>query len=177
MRLVTSPKKPKTTLSGVPRTLPATDFVLGLRYLTEQNTTYIVDYFRNGSGYTRSELDAYFELIERGYQSPTSNDSQLLALAREAADSGYGRITPQRNYVYGRVNQPDALGVLYLTLGGSAIVNVDDWSYSILPEVQYRPTENLELRGLANIQRGGSRTEFGEKPADLRLEIRVRYYF
>lgn len=160
-----------------PRTHPATDFVLGIRYLTEQNTTYIVDYFRNGSGYTTSELGAYFELIERGYESPTSNDGQLLALAREAADAGYGRITPQQNYVYGRVNQPDALGVLYLTLGGSAIVNTDDRSYSLLPEVQYRPSENLELRTLANIQRGGSRTEFGEKPADLRLEVRVRYYF
>jgi hypothetical protein len=73
--------------------------------------------------------------------------------------------------------RPDAFGILYLTLGGSAIVNVDDGSHSLLPEVQYRPGENLELRWLANIQRGGSRTDFGEKPADLRLEVRVRYFF
>jgi hypothetical protein len=86
-------------------------------------------------------------------------------------------MNPMRNYVYGRVNQPDALDVLYLTLGASAIVNVDDGSHSLLPEVQYKPTENLELRWLANIQRGGSRTEFGEKQADVRLELRARYYF
>lgn len=161
----------------VPRKQRSTDFVLGVRYLTGQNTTYIVDYFRNGSGFSRTEMDAYFDLIERGYESWTSRVDRLLVVAKEAADAGYGRINPQRNYVYGRVNQPDALGILYLTLGGSAIVNADDGSYSILPEVQYRPTENLELRWLANIQRGGSRTEFGEKPADLRLEVRVRYYF
>jgi hypothetical protein len=170
-----------SVLSGsgalVPRTQPATDFVLGLRYLTKQNTTYIIDYFRHGSGYARSEIDAYFELIERGYESSASGDGRLLAAARAAADTGYGRMTPQRNYVYGRVNQPDALGILYLTLGGSAIVNADDGSHSLMPEVQYRPTENLELRWLANIQRGASRTEFGEKMADLRLEVRVRYYF
>ena len=56
-------------------------------------------------------------------------------------------------------------------------MNVNDGSYSVLPEVQYKPTENLELRWLANIQRGGSWTEFGEKQADVRLELRARYYF
>jgi hypothetical protein len=82
-----------------------------------------------------------------------------------------------RNYLYGRVNQPDAWGVLYLTLGASTIVNADDGSAALLPEAQYKPTDDLELRVLGNIQRGGSRTEFGEKPADVRLEFRVRYYF
>jgi hypothetical protein len=101
----------------------------------------------------------------------------VLTLASRATEAGYGRMNPMRNYVYGRVNQPDALAVLYLTLGGSAIVNVDDGSYTLLPEVQYKPAENFELRLLANIQRGGSWTEFGEKQADVRLEFRVRYYF
>lgn len=49
--------------------------------------------------------------------------------------------------------------------------------YQLLSEVQYKPTENLELRWLTNIQRGASHTEFGEKRADVRLELRVRYYF
>jgi hypothetical protein len=155
-----------------------TNLVVGLRYLTEANTTYIVDYFRNGAGYARTEMEAYFELIERGYGSWTiSGDQRALTLASRATEAGYGRMNPMRNYVYGRVNQPDAFDVLYLTLGASAIVNVDDGSYSLLPEVQYKPTENLELRWVANIQRGGSRTEFGEKQADLRLELRLRYYF
>jgi hypothetical protein len=168
--------EPADTLA--PRERPATSLVLGLRYLTEANTTYIVDYFRNGAGYTPGEMEAYFEFIGRGYESWTvSGDQRVLTLASRATETGYGRMNPMRNYVYGRVNQPDALGVLYLTLGGSVIVNVDDGSYSLLPEVQYKATENLELRWLANIQRGGSRTEFGEKPADVRLELRVRYYF
>jgi hypothetical protein len=162
----------------VQRERPATNLVMGVRYLTEANTTYIVDYFRNGTGYASAEMETYFELIERGYESSTvSGDQRLLTLASRASEAGYGRMNPMRNYVYGRVNQPDALDVLYLTLGASAIVNVDDGSHSLLPEVQYKPTENLELRWLANIQRGGSRTEFGEKQADVRLELRARYYF
>ena len=111
------------------------------------------------------------------FQEPAAGLRGLLALARRASEAGHGRMNPMRNYIYGRVNQPDAAGVLYLTLGASAIVNLNDGSYALLPEVQYKPTENLELRWLANIQRGGSRTEFGEKQADARLELRVRYYF
>jgi hypothetical protein len=162
----------------VQREQAATNLVVGFRYLTEANTTYIVDYFRNGAGYAPAEMEAYFELIERGYESWTvSGDQRVLTLASRATEAGYGRMTPMRNYLYGRVNQPDALDILYLTLGASAIVNVDDGSYSLLPELQYKPTENLELRWVANIQRGGSRTEFGEKQAAVRLEMRLRYYF
>jgi len=173
---LTAVLEPAGTL--VPREQPATNLVMGLRYLTEANTTFIVDYFRNGAGYTSGEMDTYFELIERGYESWTAGgDDRLLTVASRATAAGYGRMNPMRNYVYGRVNQPDALGVLYLVLGGSAIVNADDGSYSLLPEVQYKATENLELRWLANIQHGGPRTEFGEKQADVRFEFRARYYF
>jgi hypothetical protein len=167
---------PSSTL--VEREQAATNVLVGFRYLTESNTTFITDYFRNGTGYASEEIEAYFELVERAYDSFTmTGDNRLLTLARRASEAGYGRMNPMRNYVYGRVSQPDALGVLYFTLGASAIVNVDDGSCSLLPELQYKPVENLELRGLANIQRGGSRTEFGEKQADVRLELRVRYYF
>jgi hypothetical protein len=44
---VSSLVEPTGTLAR--RERPATSLVLGLRYLTEANTTYIVDYFRNGA--------------------------------------------------------------------------------------------------------------------------------
>jgi hypothetical protein len=43
--------------------------------------------------------------------------------------------------------------------------------------VQYKPTENLELRWVANIQRGGLANGIRRKQADARLELRVRHYF
>jgi hypothetical protein len=155
---------------------PSTNVVIGVRYLSATNTTAIVDYFHNGGGYSLSEMETFFSLVERAFD-PTAADEWLQAAVRRASEAGYGRINPMRNYVYGRVNQPDAFGVLYLTLGASAIVNADDGSHLLLPEVQYKPTENLELRWLTNIQRGASYTEFGEKQADVRLELRVRYHF
>jgi hypothetical protein len=157
---------------------PATSLVVGVRYLTTDNTTYIVDYFRNGTGYAQEGMETYFDVIARGYESWTEDgDSRMLALAEQASRAGYGRMNAMRNYLYGRVNQPDALGALYLALGASAIVNVDDGSFTLLPELQYKPTENLELRWLGNIQRGGARTEFGEKQRNVRMELRARYYF
>jgi len=161
-----------------PREQRATNVVLGVRYLTATNTTFIADYFHSGAGYTPAETDRYFDLIQRGYDSLNlAGHDRLLVLARRATEAGYGRMNPMRNYAYARMTQPDALGVLYLMLGASAIVNLDDRSHSLLPEVQYKPAENVELRALANLQRGGARTEFGEKRAKVRFEMRARYYF
>jgi len=160
------------------RERPATSVVVGLRYLTESNTTFIADYFHNGTGFASEEVETYFEFVDRAYDLfIRAGDDRLLPLARRASEIGYGRMNPGRNYAYGRVTEPDALGVLYLTLGASVIVNADDGSLSVLPEVQYKATQNLELRWLANIQRGGPGTEFGEKQGNLRLELRIRCYF
>jgi hypothetical protein len=172
----TSILEPDGTLRS--RKQPATALVMGLRYLTGTNTTFVLDYFRNGAGYAVTDMETFFRLVDEGYESWTaSGDWRVMTLASRATEAGYGGMNPMRNYAYGRVSQPDALDVLYLTLGASAIVNIDDGSYALLPEVQYRPTENLEMRWVANIQHGRSWTEFGDKQANARLELRVRYYF
>jgi hypothetical protein len=167
---------PDDTLSS--RERPATSVVAGLRYLTGASTTFILDYYHNGEGYTPDEMEAFFELIDHGSEAWDNNgDDQWLRLASRASTAGYGRMPAMQHYVYGRVNQPDALGVLYMSLGASAIVNVADGSVNLLPEVLYKPTANMELRWLGGIQYGGANTEFGEKAADARFEIRARYYF
>jgi hypothetical protein len=56
-------------------------------------------------------------------------------------------------------------------------VNLDDRSASVLPELSYRLTENLELRWQSTLLLGRRHTEFGEKQANARTELRVRYYF
>jgi hypothetical protein len=110
-----------TTGTIKPHEAPATSVVVGLRYLTERNTTFIADYYRNGNGYTSEEIEAFFGFVDRSHDTfTTAGDDELLTLARGASEAGYGRINPGRHYFYGRVTQPDALGVLYLTLGASA---------------------------------------------------------
>jgi len=56
-------------------------------------------------------------------------------------------------------------------------MNLNDKSLSISPELLYSGVKNLELRlkGAALFGQNGS--EYGEKPNDYRIELRVRYYF
>jgi hypothetical protein len=52
-----------------------------------------------------------------------------------------------------------------------------DQSFVLIPELLYSPRTNLELRLRGSVFVGGQGTEYGEKPYNYRLELRVRYYF
>jgi len=54
---------------------------------------------------------------------------------------------------------------------------MNDWSFNLIPEFNYSPTTNLELRLRGIIPVGGVQTEYGEKQSDWRVEFRLRYFF
>jgi hypothetical protein len=155
----------------------ATSMLLGVRYLAPTNTTFIVDMYRNGRGYGSNEIDTYFGLVETGREALAQGDGWLLSQARAAADLGYTRPSAMRAYVYTRVSQPDAFGVLYLNAAVSSIWNLQDGSGSLLPELTYRAGGNLEIRSQVGLAIGPRHSEFGEKQSDLRAELRARFYF
>jgi hypothetical protein len=156
----------------------AKSYLLGIRYLTAIDTTYIIEYYHNGTGFTEAEMKNYYFFINRGYQSYLSTGSDsLLQKAANLTETSYGRINPMRNYLYLRVSQKEPFDILYFTPAITGIWNVDDSSYSLSPEVFYTRFTNLELRLKAIFLIGGKDTEFGEKQNDYRLEFRVGYYF
>jgi hypothetical protein len=112
----------------------ATSYLLGLRYLTERETTWIVEYYRSA-----------LNLMQR--------------------------------YLYVRASQKEPLDILYFTPGATTVVNLDDGSYSLIGELLYTGFGDLELRLRAAVNRGGRLTEYGEKPVDARLELRLRWHF
>jgi hypothetical protein len=59
----------------------------------------------------------------------------------------------------------------------AAIVNAEDRSYSLSPEIMYTGITNLELRLKAMVLAGDRLSEFGEKQNNWRAELRGRYYF
>ena len=64
----------------------ATSYLLGLRYLTKSDTTYIFEYFHDATGFAESEMTDYFSFIDRGYDTYlTSGDDSLLKQASNAA--------------------------------------------------------------------------------------------
>ncbi len=160
------------------RKFDAKNYLIGLRYLTESDTTFILEYYHNATGFSAGELKDFYSFTDSAYDRymRTGNLTQLNR-ARTLLRSGYGRSNPATNYLYFRVSQKDPFDILYLTPAVTFIGNLDDRSFSVTPEVTYAGITNLELRLRTGFIAGTPGTEFGEKLNDYRIEFRARYYF
>ncbi len=154
------------------------NYLLGIRYLSALETTYILEYFRSGAGFTETEMSNYFSFIHRGHDRYLrTGDDAMLMRASGLTQGGYGRMNPMRNYLYLRVSQKEPFDILYFTPSITCIYNMDDKSFSVSPELAYTGVDNLELRLKGAILIGDRFTEYGEKQNAGRLELRARYYF
>lgn len=172
----------KTVLSpvGVPQQIEedARSYLIGLRHLTAFDLTTIFEYYHNGAGFSVDEMKRYYHLVNQAYGTYLSTgDAAPLAAARRFADAGYGRFSAMKNYLYLRLSQKEPFSILYFTPSLTGMINIDDGSYSLTPELLYTGFTNLELRLRAGFIMGGSQTEFGEKQNNWRLELRIGYYF
>ncbi len=172
--------KPVTDSAGhvTTQTGDATSYLLGLRYLTEADTTYVAEYYHNGTGYSQYEASQFFQLVDTGFtQLEQTGSSALIQRALSLSQGSYGRPNPGTDYLYFRAQQKDALGVVYFAPALTAMVNLKDHSYQVTPELQYTGFNNLELRLRLFVLQGEAGTDFGEKLASRKLEIYARYYF
>ena len=153
-------------------------YLLGIRYLTARETTFIFEYYRNGTGFTEGEMRDYFSFIDKGYDTYLSTgDDALLRRASSLTQGRYGGMNPMKSYLYLRISQKEPFDILYFTPSLTWICNLDDQSFSLSPELVYTGITNLELRLKATALAGGHFTEYGEKQNDYRIELRARYYF
>jgi len=156
----------------------AKSYLAGIRFLTERETTYILEYYRNGTGFTTDEMRDYFSFINTAYDSYLASGSDmLLKKGLKITEGNYGRINPAREYLYLRISQKEPLDILYFTPSITGISNIADQSFSLSPELLYTGITNLELRMKASLITGERLSEYGEKQNDYRVEIRARYYF
>ena len=155
-----------------------TSYLLGLRYLTARDLTAIIEFYHNDDGYSEAEMDRFFQLVaDADNQYLATGNETLYQQAQLISQSGYGQPQAGRNYLYARITQKEPFAILYLTPGVTAIVNLDDNSYSVSPEAVYNGFENWELRLRGSVINGGYFTENGEKQNSGKLEFRVRYFF
>ena len=163
---------------GLSKEADAVNYLLGLRYLTEKETTYILEYYRDGTGLSRERMMDFFSFVDRSYRNflVTGNAGGLVQGA-QLSKGAYGKPNPMRDYLYFRVSQKEPFDVLYLTPALTSIVNPADGSFNVIPEVTYSPMTNLEFRLRGVFLVGRHQTDFGEKQNDYRLELRLRYYF
>ncbi len=156
----------------------ALSFLLGVRYLNAMDTTFIVEYYHNGEGYDRDELDDFFTFQRTALERWEATANPAVA---QGAVGITGPIYQQRNlgrdYVYVKVSQKEPWDILYFTPWMAAVVNLQDFSFNMQPGMTWAPITNLELNFRVGIPVGPADTEFGEKPDAVRPEIWVRYYF
>ena len=156
----------------------AASYLIGVRYLTSLDTTYILEYYHNGTGFSKSAMKDYFYFIDRGYNLyQSSGNDALLKRASQVTKESYSRMNLMRDYLYLRIIQKEPFNILYFTPAITGIFNINDKSFSLSPELLYYAITNLELRLKATFLIGDTYTEYGEKANDYKLEFRVRYYF
>jgi hypothetical protein len=152
----------------------ATSYLVGARYLTAADTTYIAEYYRNGTGYSEREAGQFYELVNTAF---ATGNNALVQKALSLSQGSYGRPNPGKDYLYFRVQQKDALGIVYFAPAITAIMNLQDGSYQLTPEIQYTGFTNLDLRARLLLLHGGGGTDFGEKQVSEKIEFYARYYF
>jgi hypothetical protein len=173
-RIVDQPRSVADVLGNVTQSTGNADSgLLGLRYLTEKEVTWIAEYYRNGTGYSANELADFYRYADAALTTGGAPAAMAIALA----GSGYGRANPGRDYLYLRVSAKEPFDILYFTPAVTSIVNLDDHSYSLTPEISYTGITNLELRARLVFTHGGQYTDFGEKPNRRRAEIYARWFF
>ncbi len=153
-------------------------YLLGLRYLTQNDITTIFEYYHNGAGFTESELDRFYDLVDdASTQFVTTGSDSLYQNAKTISRMGYSVPQAGRNYLYLKVSQKEPFDILYFTPGLIGIYNLDDASYSLTPEMLYTGFTNWEIRVRYTWLDGGGFTEFKEKQNQHKAEVRVRFYF
>lgn len=160
------------------REISDTSYLLGLRYLTENDVTAIVEYYHNDDGYKVREQDRFHDLVESADRLYSmSADNTLYNKAASISQGAYGQPQSGRNYLYARVTQKEPFDLLYFTPGFTAIINLDDDSFSLSPEAVYSGFTNWELRLRFSFLEGSAQSEYGEKLNSNKLELRARYFF
>jgi len=150
----------------------ATSWLLGLRYLSESEVTWIAEAYRNGAGYTRGEYGDFLDLA-----NAAASSAPLAQRVQSLAQSPYARPNPGRDYAYLRVSAKEPFDWLYVTPAITAIANLRDRSFSLTPEVAYIGFADIELRARVVWLHGGPDTEFGSRPNRRRIEVYARWFF
>ncbi|MCP3922310.1 MAG: hypothetical protein GY714_06970 [Desulfobacterales bacterium] len=155
----------------------AINFLLGLRYLSGLDTTYIFEYYRNGQGYSSKEYENYLTLIEKGYNQYTNTSDTTDIFKSKTYSTYYNQQTAMRDYLYLKISQKEPFDLLYFTPAITVIYNINDYSASITPQITYTPITNLTLDMKAGLLFGESKTEYGEKINNARVLLSIKYYF
>lgn len=148
------------------RLRPADEFffhgVLGLYRQFPGGSFVLLEYYHNGEGWTDSEAAAYY-----------AADPAIKSDPRLSVDL-HGEL--RRDYLFGLVRKD---GFLHddVSAGLSLLLNLNDGSFLLAPELSYAWKGDLRLAIKAGLFCGSAASEFGSSPAAGTLEAAVELSF
>ncbi len=151
--------------------------LLGIRYLTENEITWIAELYHNGNGFSEEQMEDFYLFTENALSQEKNGTPAALARAQVISRKGYGSFAPMRNYLYLKASIKDPSDFLYLTPSLTTIFNLDDSSFTLTPELLYKGFDNLEIRLRASLLSGPDLSEYDEKKTAWKCELRIRYSF
>ena len=120
--------------------------LVGIRYLTTSEITFIAEYYHNGGGINAADAENYNMLADRANDAfLTSGDTSQLTQAAQLSSKTIASVKPMRDYLYLRVSQNEPFDILYFTPAITSIICLTDRSLSLAPEFIYIPKTDLEF--------------------------------
>lgn len=151
--------------------------LLGIRYLSENETTWIAELYHNDTGFSEEQMVDFYSFADRALMQGEAGDIAATTRALGISRKGYASSTPMRNYLYLKVSNKEPFDILYFTPSLATIINLDDGSFTLTPELLYKGFTDLEIRVRASLLSGQDLSEYGEKKNDWKFELRIRYSF
>ncbi|MBT4087212.1 MAG: hypothetical protein HN580_09710 [Deltaproteobacteria bacterium] len=141
--------------------------LLGLRYLTENDVTWIVEGFHDSSGLTDSESKALFELIK---SSTTLVAKKILSQIQQSN-------TLNRDYGYVKASVKEPFNWLYFTPSVAWLINMNDSSTNVNTQLAYSPSDNWVFQLSWQHLAGGTYTQYGENVLANKFALDANYSF
>lgn len=139
--------------------------LLGLRYLTENEITWIVEGFYDSAGFDQEELSDLYKTIASG------NPVQVKTALSQVQQSR----TISRNYAYFKVSIKEPFNWLYFTPSVSWLANMDDSSQTGTIQLIYAPFENWTFQASYQQSGGAPDTQWGENAVGSKLSLDLVY--
>ena len=141
--------------------------LLGIRYLTDSEITWIVEAYHDASGLTATESRTGFESIGN---LPPKQASPLVAEL-------FSQKTLNKNYGYLKVSVKEPFGWLYFTPSLIWLGNLDDNSQNTTVQISYTPSDNWLLLGSWQNMTGDAFSQYGESLISDKLTVTGTYSF
>ena len=149
-------------------------YLLGFRFLSSQNTTFIGEYYHNENGLTKDEYLSYVSFINT---QVNSGSSEAVRQALQYSQTYFNSTNLKKDYFYFKITQPEPFNLLYFNPSLYFIFNLNDGSFIASAPLSFERFENVEFLMQPTLIVGSNGTEYGDKQFQSKIEACVKFYF